>query len=282
MAVCVESGSVVDASFTGEFHPCRSGSYLAIFSETSLFSYTMCTFSYPDITFDEHSANFLCPACTNTCNCSFCSRSRGEEFVSMRVSGLAASISKSKVTLVRDVGQPLHRPKSPDTTTQRDANGAGLSTQSQFWAHVYGLEGERVGSAFMTGEHVGCLTVTPSSSMPSHPKAPSQSLKKAQTPMRREKKRDKSRGSRVLIEEPPASWKVSAVRDSEPSADADLAVNKGKGKERRRGGRKYIRSVPRTASLTPLSIPSRCSTPVICSDGSLTPLSDLEVDSNWL
>ncbi|KAF9218474.1 hypothetical protein BS17DRAFT_883427, partial [Gyrodon lividus] len=39
---------------------------------------------YPDITFDQLSADFMCPACTNTCNCSHCARKRGEEFISMR------------------------------------------------------------------------------------------------------------------------------------------------------------------------------------------------------
>lgn len=248
------------------------------------FYHTMLIPSYPDITFDEHSTSFLCPVCAGTCNCSSCSRSRGEEFVSMRLGGLAASIFKSKVTLVQDVGQPLHRPKSPDSTTQGDANetGTGSSTQPQFWAHVYGFEGERVGSAFIAREHMERPIVAPSSSMLSHPNAPSQPPKKAQKPKRLQKKRDKSRGSRMLVEEPLAS------RDLEPSADVDLDVSKGKG--RGRGGRQYVRNslvphelcIPGTASPTPLSTPSRCSTPVICSDGSLTPLSELEADCNWL
>lgn len=246
--------------------------------------------SYPDITFDQHSAGFLCPVCTNTCNCSYCSRSRGEEFVSMRLGGLATSLFKSKVTLVRDAGGSLRRTKSPDNATRRDANETGLSTQSKFWAHVYGLEGEHVGSAFTTREHMERLNAPPSSLSLALQKGPSQT-KKAQKPTRRDKKRDKSRGPRVFIGKPLASWKVRVARDLEPSVDMDLDVGKGKGKEREGGGRWYIGNptvlhepygrMPGTASPAPLSTSSRCSTPVVCSDRSLTPLSGLDVDSNW-
>ncbi|KAH0826383.1 hypothetical protein J3R83DRAFT_5348 [Lanmaoa asiatica] len=257
-------------------------------------------YRYPDVTFDQHSAGFLCPACTNTCNCSHCARSRGEEFVSMRLGGLAASIFKTKVTFVRDVSEPPHRVKPSGTrrsasevTTPTPEPGV-LPTQSQFWAHVYGMEGEHMGSAFMTREHMERL----------HTHGPSPSLglqppKKAEKPTRRGKKREKPRGPRVFVGRPLESWKVRALRDLEPSVDVETIRGKGKGKgntadnrlasatpgsSRRR--RCFIGNpvplhepygrMPGTVSPAPPS--SRSLTPALDSDGSLTPLSELEAD----
>ncbi|KAG9311191.1 hypothetical protein JVU11DRAFT_8266 [Chiua virens] len=189
-------------------------------------------YRYPDITFDEHSAGFLCPVCTNTCNCSYCSRNRGEEFVSMRLGGGAASLFTAKVTLVRDAGsgKPLPHGKSPPpreltvqpsasanasrtTTPTPEPSSSAIPIPSQFWAHVYGMEGERMGSAFMTREHMARLRVgaSPSGKTASVPKSGPE--KKGKT--RRKKTRT---GPRVFIGEPQSSWKVRGVRDLEPMA----------------------------------------------------------------
>lgn len=175
----------------------------------------------------------------------------------MRLGGLAASIFKSKVTLVRDDddGDRVHASKSPAAVTRRDASETGLSTQSQFWAHVYGIEGDRVGKAFMTRDYMERLHAPPSSSLSLPPKA--------QKPTRRAKKRV---GPRVFIGRPLASWKVRAVRDVEPSVDVD--VSKGKG----RGNRWYVGDaaalyepygrMPGPSPTPPSTSSSRCSTPV--------------------
>lgn len=211
----------------------------------------------------------------------------------MRLGGLAASIFKSKVTLVRDAGEPLHRAKPPDTVASRDANETTVSEPAvhpQFWAHVYGMEGERVGRAFMTREHMERLHAPSSvSPMLDLPQASSQSLKKAPKPARREKKQDNPKGSRVFIGQPLASWKVRAIRDLEPSANMDGAVGgKGKGKARWSRTRWYVGDpaalhapygrMPGYVWGTTSPTSSRCSTPAICSDGSLTPLSEPEAD----
>ncbi|KAF8552158.1 hypothetical protein OG21DRAFT_1511807 [Imleria badia] len=290
---------------------------------------------YPDITFDEHSAGFLCPACTNTCNCSACSRNRGEEFISMRLGGLAASLFKTKVTLVRDASKAPPRAPSPPppnanapqrsastrTTPTPEPGALPVPVPTQFWAHVYGLEGDRVGSAFMTRDQMERLQ-TQGPSQPPQPPVPLSLPKRVRKPTRRAREREETRkGPRLFVGRPLASWKIRAVRDLEPSVDIDLASGKGKGKDKGKGKeqensqeagtgtgprtgtgagltslsarqrRCYVGNPaplyepygrmppgPDTASPTPASRPlsSRRTTPVLYSDGSLSPLSEFE------
>jgi hypothetical protein len=42
---------------------------------------------YPDLTLDLSATQFVCPYCANFCNCSQCSRARGEEYISERNGG---------------------------------------------------------------------------------------------------------------------------------------------------------------------------------------------------
>lgn len=216
----------------------------------------------------------------------------------MRLGGLATSLFKTKVTLVRDAG-PRHRTQSlsaqanaqPSTSTRTTPTPepGAMPRQPQFWAHVYGMEGERMGQAFMTRENMERLQTRGRSPPPPLSKQPP---KKARRP-KRDKEREKPRGPRVFIGNPPATWKVCAVRDLEPSANVEAWI-KGKGKQKETMGdrrrRCYIGDpaplhepygrMPGTASPTPPS--SRCSTPVLDPEGSSTPLSDPEADNcNW-
>lgn len=220
----------------------------------------------------------------------------------MRLGGLAASLFKSKVTLVRDDGdakspsKPVDARRSASAATTPTPEPGALPQPSQFWAHVYGMEGERVGSAFMTRQHMEHLQTGAQALAPPPPKP--QPPKKARQPAKRDKERDKAKGPRVFVGRPLASWKVRTVRDLEPSTDIETTTRgkeagKGKGKERERESprrRCYIGNpaplyepygrMPGSARMTPLS--SRCSTPVFDSDGSLTPLSELEVEAeDW-
>jgi len=208
----------------------------------------------------------------------------------MRLGGLAASLLKTKVTLVRDVGKPLYRANSPPKPTMRRSASATTTTatpepgalpiQPQFWAHVYGMEGERVGSAFMTQAQMERLHAREPSPPPL---SKSQPLKKARKSAKHDK--EKTKGPRVFIGRPLASWKVRAVRDLNPSVEVE---GKGKEKENTRR-RRYIGNraplydsygrMPGTAS--PTSPSSRCSTPALDSDGSLTPLHELEAGSDY-
>jgi len=157
------------------------------------------------------------------------------------------------------------------------------------------MEGERVGSAFMTREHAEHLQAGGQALAPPPPKP--QPPKKARQPAKRDKERDKRMGPRVFIGRPLASWRVRAVRDLEPSVDIETTTRgKETGKEKEKEGRDSTRRrcyignpaplyepygrMPGSASMTPPS--SRCTTPVLDSDGSLTPLSESEAEAeDW-
>lgn len=225
----------------------------------------------------------------------------------MRLGGLATSMFKSKVALVRDPGKPPHVAKSPDKPTQQGSTTtqAGEPEQPRFWAHVYGMEGQHVGSAFMARDYMGRLNAPSTSASVSAPpllalseeqsQSQSQPRQKVQKPRRREKKRERPIGPRIFIGQPLASWKICAVRDLEPSADMSVGENvdeamAGKGKGRARGHRWYIGNsaalfepygrMPGSGMASPMSVLSRCSTPGMHSDRSLTPLSELAAD-DW-
>ncbi|KAG2367618.1 hypothetical protein BDR07DRAFT_1393096 [Suillus spraguei] len=153
-----------------------------------------------------------------------------------------------------------------------------------FWAHVYGLEGERVGRAFIDDASA------------SAPVRPRQSAKqRAQNGSSKHKVKAKpKKKSRVFIGTPLSEWKIRTIKDFEPSAvvpplvSEEKYVGKGKGKAVERP-RVYIGDarwlyVPYTRM--PLSsYPSRTSSSdselELASDGSLTPLEDLEEGMGW-
>ncbi|KAF9235977.1 hypothetical protein BU15DRAFT_50737 [Melanogaster broomeanus] len=241
---------------------------------------------YPDITFDQFSAGFMCPVCTNTCNCSTCSRRRGEEFISMRGGGFAGSRLQTNVTLVRDELDPKRVEPEPSSSAV-----AAPPPKPMFWAHVYGMEGERVGRAFISSASAAM--------------GDSQAGQPKQKPKQKPKKKQKLEEPglpRVFVGRPQKSWKIRALRDLEPSADCGAWSRNGNGKGKkandagngngdcngaatdRRPLRVFIGSpaalhepysrMRRTPDSTPTS--SRCSSPGPDSDGCLTPLSELE------
>ncbi|KIJ64059.1 hypothetical protein HYDPIDRAFT_91125 [Hydnomerulius pinastri MD-312] len=233
---------------------------------------------YPDITFDQHSASFMCPSCTDNCNCSYCTRKRGEEFVSMRGGGFAGSRIQTQLTLVRDQPEPVRKAGSTGSANTMPTPDPSASTTPMFWAHVYGMEGERVGRAFIPPQYSASLSLanTQAKSLPAQRHKP-----------------EKQKPPRVFIGRPLKSWKIRSVRDLEPAPDdaasfASKGIN-GKGKGKAVDGRPLRVFIGNPAALhephermprTPSPSSSRSSSPGLDSDGSLTPLSDLEED-NW-
>ncbi|KAG2127457.1 uncharacterized protein EDB93DRAFT_1096540 [Suillus bovinus] len=228
---------------------------------------------YPDIVFAPDNKDFVCPVCLDTCNCSICSRKRGEEYISMRGGGFAGSRTKSGILLVPDdsrVQDVRMTPEPPKSTPQK-----------MFWAHVYGLEGERVGRAFIDDASA------------SAPVRHTQPVKqRAQNVQSKQKIKAKLKKPKVFVGMPLREWKIRTIRDLEPSAVISPFVpgenhsGKGKGRavERPRvyiGDAKWL-YVPYTR-MPVSSYSSWASSPdsELDSDGTLTPLEDLEEGMGW-
>ncbi|KAI0055322.1 hypothetical protein BV25DRAFT_225572 [Artomyces pyxidatus] len=96
---------------------------------------------YPDITFNEHAIR--CPACLNICNCTACSRRRGEEYVSMRGDGWRQRWGPASVQR----GAP-----SQDPTTQISAASIPLPlNDGVYFGAVFSIDGRRMGTAYAAG-----------------------------------------------------------------------------------------------------------------------------------
>ena len=175
--------------------------------------------------------------------------------------------------------------------------------QTMFWAHVYGLEGERVGRAF-----IGDATAPPT--QPAKRLAPNGLSKSKSKPRPRKPKpkleaKPKQKNPRVFIGTPLSEWKVRSFRDLKPSASIPPLVaeeenqnhaGEGKGKEKAVerprifiGDARWLHMPYGRMPASPQS--SRASSPApesggeqeleLDSDGSLTSLDDLEEAMDW-
>jgi hypothetical protein len=109
---------------------------------------------YADIVFDEKQKDFVCPACANTCNCTVCSRKRGEEYIPPPRNA-SSTVSRERPSRARAVGsqpkpaaaagpsQPPIRYPSIDFSDNVPA-----APPTEYWATVYRLSGEKVGTAW--------------------------------------------------------------------------------------------------------------------------------------
>lgn len=175
---------------------------------------------YPDITFDSSCSTFECPACQNVCNCSVCSRKRGEIYYGERTGGLPNAKAKARkaALLPLDPGVPIPVPAQANT----------------YWATVYGLSGEKVGTAFVGEDGNDRVVVA----------RPVQ----AQSAMRAERVRV-SRRARVFVGRVQEAWGLGMwrVRDLE-AVDTGKGKGKGKGVEGVAGrmyvGKKWLLGVP--------------------------------------
>lgn len=195
----------------------------------------------------------------------------------MRGGGFAGSRTKSGLLLVPD-GSHI-----PDVEMTPEPSES--APQTMFWAHVYGIEGERVGRAFIDDT---------SASAPVRPTQPAK--QRAQNVQSKQKAKVKlKKKSRVFIGTPLREWKIRTVKDLEPSAvipplvSEERPIGKGKGKaiERPRvyiGDAKWL-YVPSTRMPVSSYSSSWASSPdsdlELDSDGTLTPLEDLEEGMGW-
>ncbi|KAI9452344.1 hypothetical protein F5148DRAFT_1236421 [Russula earlei] len=153
---------------------------------------------YPGLTFDEFATVFLCPYCGNFCNCTQCSRARGEEYVPERnggwrkwagwtsaaaagvaTAGPTSSISSSHPQLKKprrgavDLSKPARKGRGAKTgvpSTMAKAIVEAPAPALEKWSsNVFTVTGEPLGEAFMEGNKTRVLPLQSARSLPSKP-----------------------------------------------------------------------------------------------------------------
>ncbi|KAI0043321.1 hypothetical protein FA95DRAFT_1575179 [Auriscalpium vulgare] len=120
---------------------------------------------YPEIAFDHSMSDFICPACSDTCRCTVCSKKRGVEYVYERQrkhmqldlgsdqkhtekAPMAAIASSSSAPL--RVVAPKTGAFSVDTTLHK----------GQYWGAVFSITGQPLGMAYAEDDENLRLTAT--------------------------------------------------------------------------------------------------------------------------
>ncbi|KAI0917753.1 hypothetical protein AcV7_010416 [Taiwanofungus camphoratus] len=153
----------------------------------------VCVFKrYPEITFDAYARTFVCPRCRNTCNCTVCSRKRGEVYIPASrtrikldfnlTPGLPLPAQRSFSSAPKAKARRAERPASVAPVSRRKGKEkatdaapslspvltlAGYEPQKSdvYFGAVYGIYGERVGAGFV-GDNSGAIVVQPVTDAP--------------------------------------------------------------------------------------------------------------------
>ncbi|THH14079.1 hypothetical protein EW146_g6209 [Bondarzewia mesenterica] len=137
---------------------------------------------YPDIVFDTEMRFSSCPHCANICNCTHCCQVRGETYISEKGGGWR-ELAKGRDggSSISYVPAPKARHKSTKTSSEsKRTNSSSFVNSSSmpipknpfpalpsgsYWGAVYGLTGEKVGTAYVDDDQE-CVVVRPSSAAP--------------------------------------------------------------------------------------------------------------------
>lgn len=148
------------------------------------------------MSFDENKTDWTCPVCLNSCTCDYCTKKRGEVYISLRRSNVKSDTSEKVVTrevakIQADEVQVRHQ-SSSEPEFEVEGNGpTGWSSSSEeevelpvsgdnqvqvirvpkplpptrivgipgsYWGNVYSLTGEKVGTA-RVGEDTQTVTL---------------------------------------------------------------------------------------------------------------------------
>lgn len=112
-------------------------------------------FRYPNMTFDRDKLDFVCPKCEEKCNCTVCTRKRGEVYVSSgrgRGGGKGRSLPGSS------------KPTRGDGTTGRRKKLMDLApplNPTKYWGTIYGTSGEKIGTGYVGEDDTSPRVVVP-------------------------------------------------------------------------------------------------------------------------
>ncbi|KAH8983254.1 hypothetical protein EDB86DRAFT_2967695 [Lactarius hatsudake] len=247
---------------------------------------------YPQLTFDRSAEDFECPACCNYCNCSLCSRKRGEAYIPERNGGWRSWIArqggthsaaptpakKSKSQNLATVPAAKKTTKKPVMMIATSTTDAEVFDGSWSATAVFTVSGEPLGSAFLQGNKARIVPVSQPTASPAAatttPSAPA-SFTSSSIP---EPTQEQQRRQHAFIGKPRKTWgRFVSLPDSDHDQLAQQKEKtKGKGKMARRGRRgKRIQFF--VGSLEPLLVARRRRRR---RSESLTPLDDDDEDGN--
>jgi Zinc-finger domain of monoamine-oxidase A repressor R1 len=109
-------------------------------------------FRYPECEFDADDEEYSCPVCEGFCNCSICSRKRGEAYVGMRTCDKFTPPPQRppRVKLGAKTNLPppssSSLPKSLPRTTIKTTTIPKGATNA--WGSLYSVTGEKIGACF--------------------------------------------------------------------------------------------------------------------------------------
>ncbi|KAF5381688.1 hypothetical protein D9615_005599 [Tricholomella constricta] len=139
-------------------HQCRSRSYIykLICACEKQFCVRCITTRYTgELAYDLSCMEFTCPCCKNNCTCDICTRKRGEVYVSFRRSradlrsGSTEGVSRKKASSSKEVSDPPPPATRPRLGGKTNLPAPAVSGPVTYWATMYGLNGERIGNAFV-------------------------------------------------------------------------------------------------------------------------------------
>ncbi|KAI0292223.1 hypothetical protein B0F90DRAFT_281454 [Multifurca ochricompacta] len=213
---------------------------------------------YPELTFDVLVPAFACPSCRNFCNCSHCSRARGEAYVPERNGGWRKWGTSPKTRAIADnsndkgPAKARKRARTSSATVEKVLKGPSLmKTYEARSTALFTVSGEPLGEVFLNGGNVAHVVLTqqqpimkaPSASSASAPqltlKTPAPPATSVPVPRRKRRihvyigKQLKAWGRVVLIPEP---------NEEKQKQKKKARAGRGKGKRTRMRVRLFVGS----------------------------------------
>ncbi|KAI9436837.1 hypothetical protein H4582DRAFT_362379 [Lactarius indigo] len=217
------------------FHPSLHIQYIFL---------TLLEHRYPQLTFDRTAGDFECPVCRNYCNCSHCSRKRGEAYVPERDGGWrswlarqggshraaptpASKSSKSKAPVSVPPPPAIQRPaKATTTTTDAQVFDASWSATT-----VFTVSGEPLGSAFLHGNKARIVPVSQPTASPAPTAATPAAPATISTSPIPEPSQKLQRRRYMFIGKPRKTWgRLVSLPDLDHDQPEQQKTTKGKGK----------------------------------------------------
>ncbi|KAH9167670.1 hypothetical protein EDB89DRAFT_107686 [Lactarius sanguifluus] len=204
---------------------------------------------YPQLTFDRSAEDFERPACCNYCNCSLCSRKRGEAYIPERNGGWRSWIARqggthsaaptpAKKSMRNNLGTaPAARKttkKPAMMTTTTSTTDAEVFDGSRSATAVFMVSGEPLGSAFLQGNEARIVPVSqPTASPAAATTTPSAPTTITASPIP-EPTQEQQRRQHAFIGKPRKTWGCLVYL---PDPDHDQPEQQKKRRRRRARGR---------------------------------------------